>query len=203
MVKKAGGDAAVPLRSQTRIFMKGLLLEFIKDVYLRRPADLAEAITATRNVKTGIKAIAAKYSNKEIIEEKSMEEILKEETNKYKKINPIIKELQNKEVKNDEIDDLIGRMKKMEIHMMKINFIIEQRQKEKETRERNNICGNCEQIGHFTKNCSNDRVKHKEPNVEDFELTNGLMNSNVPITWEQYIKEKPNVAKKLRNRLKY
>ncbi|RIA79572.1 hypothetical protein C1645_840385 [Glomus cerebriforme] len=39
----------------------------------------------------------------------------------YKKINPIARELQNKEVKNDEMDELINRMKRMEAHMIRIN----------------------------------------------------------------------------------
>ncbi|RIA89559.1 hypothetical protein C1645_824676 [Glomus cerebriforme] len=36
-------------------------------------------------------------------------------------MNPIAKELQNKTVKEDKLDDLVNRMKKMESHMMRIN----------------------------------------------------------------------------------
>ncbi|CAB5366666.1 unnamed protein product [Rhizophagus irregularis] len=78
IVKKAGGNAAVPEGSQKRIFMKGLSLEYIRGVYAAKPANLNEAITAARNQETGIKAITARVSGKEIVEEKNMEEILKE-----------------------------------------------------------------------------------------------------------------------------
>ncbi|PKK55277.1 hypothetical protein RhiirC2_802841, partial [Rhizophagus irregularis] len=66
MVKKAGGDAAVPVESQKRIFIKG--------VYATKPANLNEAIIVARNQETGMKALAARFSG----EEKDMEEILKE-----------------------------------------------------------------------------------------------------------------------------
>ncbi|CAB5396503.1 unnamed protein product [Rhizophagus irregularis] len=55
---------------------------------------------------------------KRVGQEKNMEEILKEETNKYKGMNPIAKELQNKEVKSDEWDELINGMKRLEAHVM-------------------------------------------------------------------------------------
>ncbi|CAB4443534.1 unnamed protein product [Rhizophagus irregularis] len=136
MVKKAGGDAAVPVGSQKRIFMKGLSLEYIRGVYATKPANLNEAITAARNQETGMRAVAARFSGKEIVEEKNMEEILKEGTNKYKKMNPIAKELQNKEVKNDEIEELIKGFKRMEAHMLKIN---ENNRRPMRNNNRNNV----------------------------------------------------------------
>ncbi|GET50524.1 ribonuclease H-like domain-containing protein [Rhizophagus irregularis DAOM 181602=DAOM 197198] len=58
---------------------------------------------------------------KRVGQEKNMEEILKDETNKYKGMNPIAKELQNKEVKSDEWDELIDGMKRLEAHIMQRN----------------------------------------------------------------------------------
>jgi hypothetical protein len=87
----------------------------------------------------------------------------------------------------------------------KRGFTPEQMQKAKETRKRNNLCRKCGQHGHFANECTNERVRlnRKLSNVEEFDPVKGLMNSNVSITWEQYLNEKPNVKKKLRNGLKY
>jgi hypothetical protein len=65
-------------------------------------------------------------------------------------------------------------------------FTDEQRRKGQETRKRNNICGNCGQQGHFTNNCTNQKVRltHKIPNVKEFEPVQGFMESNVPIRWD-------------------
>jgi hypothetical protein len=84
-------------------------------------------------------------------------------------------------------------------------FTEEQRRKGQETRKRNNICGNCGQQGHFTNNCTNQKVRltHKIPNVKEFEPVQGFMESNVPIQWGQYLNENPSARKKLRNGLKY
>jgi hypothetical protein len=84
-------------------------------------------------------------------------------------------------------------------------FTPEQLQKAKETRRNNNVCGNCGDQGHFANQCVNKKVRlnRKVPNTEEFEPVKGLMNSNVPITWGQYLNERPNVGKKLRNGLKY
>jgi hypothetical protein len=52
--------------------------------------------------------------------EKSMEEILKEETEKYKGPNPVMEKIQ-KEVTKDDMDDLVKKIEKMEAHLMKRN----------------------------------------------------------------------------------
>jgi hypothetical protein len=84
-------------------------------------------------------------------------------------------------------------------------FTEEQRKKGQETRKRRNICGNCGQQGHFTNHCTNQKVRltHKILNVKEFESVQGLMESNVPIQWGQYLNENLSVRKKLRNGLKY
>jgi hypothetical protein len=78
-------------------------------------------------------------------------------------------------------------------------------EKDKKQGKKNNICGNCGQQGHFTNNCTNQKVRltHKIPNVKEFEPVQGFMESNVPIRWGQYLNENPSARKKLRNGLKY
>jgi hypothetical protein len=83
-------------------------------------------------------------------------------------------------------------------------FTEEQRRRGQEARKRNNICGRCGQEGHFAVHCTYEKVRlnHKIPNVPEFEPVQGLMKSNVPINWEQYLNEHPSAKKKLRNELK-
>jgi hypothetical protein len=52
--------------------------------------------------------------------EKRMEEILREETRKYKEPNPVMEKIQKEVTKND-IDDLMKKFEKMEAHLMKRN----------------------------------------------------------------------------------
>jgi hypothetical protein len=53
--------------------------------------------------------------------------------------------------------------------------------------------------------CKNQREKltHKIPNVEEFEPVQEFIDSYIPIKWKQYINERSNIRKKLRNGLKY
>lgn len=87
----------------------------------------------------------------------------------------------------------------------KRGFTEEQRRKGQETREKNSICRNCGQTGHFANRCQNDRVKlnRKIPNVGEFEPVSGVMNSKMNITVGQYLNENPSVKKKFRSSLKY
>ncbi|RIA81355.1 hypothetical protein C1645_837135 [Glomus cerebriforme] len=80
-------------------------------------------------------------------------------------------------------------------------FTPKQLQKAKEIRRRNNLCQNCGQSGHFHKECTNEKVRinRRVPNTEKFDPVKEIMNAPVPMTWGQYIREKPNVARKLRN----
>ncbi|RIA82237.1 hypothetical protein C1645_788744 [Glomus cerebriforme] len=89
--------------------------------------------------------------------------------------------------------------------MERKGFTQEQRQKAQETRKRNNLCQNCSQYGHFTNKCTNEKVRlnHRIPNTEEFDPVKAVMNAPIGITVAQYIKEKPNAAKKIRNSLRY
>ncbi|CAB4427343.1 unnamed protein product [Rhizophagus irregularis] len=79
--------------------------ESVTGYVTRFRTNLNEAITAARNQETGIKAVAARFSGKEIVEEKNIEEIMKEETNKYKKENEIYQKMQ-KPVNEKDINDM-------------------------------------------------------------------------------------------------
>ncbi|RIA90505.1 hypothetical protein C1645_737822 [Glomus cerebriforme] len=109
---KAAGTNGTRQAAYAATCLRGL--EPVLEYQVRRtnPANLNNAIDIARK---------EKEAKGQTGQERNMEEILKEETNKYKKVNPIVKELQNKEVKNDEMDDLINRMKKMEAHVMRRN----------------------------------------------------------------------------------
>ncbi|CAB4403278.1 unnamed protein product [Rhizophagus irregularis] len=175
MVKKAGGDAAVPAGSQKRIFMKGLSLEYIRGVYATRPANLNEAITAARNQETGIKAVAARFSGKEIVEEKNIEEIMKEETNKYKKENEIYKKMQ-KPVNEKDINDM---SKMLEQFKAEILNGIERNQPRGNVNRNTNTrnariirCFECNEEGHIRPECPQLRQKNNYRTQNNFNRNN-------------------------------
>ncbi|GET51528.1 ribonuclease H-like domain-containing protein [Rhizophagus irregularis DAOM 181602=DAOM 197198] len=99
-------------------------------------------------------------------QEKNMEEILKEETNKYKGMNPIAKELQNKEVKSDEWDELINGIKRLEAHVMQRNeaYVMQRNGNDRRPIGNNNVqrnnmnwdrmtCYTCGRKGHTSRVC--------------------------------------------------
>ncbi|RIA84053.1 hypothetical protein C1645_859881 [Glomus cerebriforme] len=109
---------------QVNYFIQRLELMLGYQVRKTNPANLNNAIDEARKEEKARNELIMKIAglNKEQTgQERSMKEILNEEANKYKKTNPIAKESQNKEVKNDEMDDLINRIKRMEAYMMRIS----------------------------------------------------------------------------------
>ncbi|GET66999.1 hypothetical protein GLOIN_2v1530534 [Rhizophagus irregularis DAOM 181602=DAOM 197198] len=103
---------------------------------------------------------------KRVGQEKNMKEILKEETNKYKGMNPIAKELQNKEVKSDEWDELINGMKRLEAHVMQRNeaYVMQRNGNDRRPIGNNNVqrnnmnwdrmtCYTCGRKGHTSRVC--------------------------------------------------
>ncbi|CAB4425377.1 unnamed protein product [Rhizophagus irregularis] len=177
MVKKVGGNAAVPVGSQKRIFMKGLSLEYIRGVYAMKLANLNEAITAARNQETGIKAVAARFSGKEIVEEKNIEEILKEEANKYKKENEMYQKMQ-KPVNEKDIDDMSKMLEQFKAEKAEIlNEIRNQtrRNMNRNTNTRNTRimrCYECNEEGHIRPECPQLRQRNNYRTQNNFYRNN-------------------------------
>ncbi|CAB4402456.1 unnamed protein product [Rhizophagus irregularis] len=87
-------------------------------------------------------------------------------------MNPIAKELQNKEVKNEEMEELISRMKRMEAHMMRRNGNTRRLIR---NNNRNNVdwskmsCYTCGKQGHTSKICrENQRGMNRKNNQVNY-----------------------------------
>ncbi|CAB4428318.1 unnamed protein product [Rhizophagus irregularis] len=94
-------------------------------------------------------------------------------------MNPIARELQNKEVKNNEIEELIKGFKRMEAHMLKIN---ENNRRPMRNNNRNNVdwskatCYTCVKQGHTSRTCRenqrgmnrrNNQVNHLDEDYDE------------------------------------
>jgi hypothetical protein len=85
-------------------------------------ANLNDAVNQARREEETKNELIRKTTGIDIRQtrEKEMEEILKEETRKYKEPNSVIDKF-NKEVTKDDIDDLMKKFEKMEAYLMKRN----------------------------------------------------------------------------------
>ncbi|CAB5385806.1 unnamed protein product [Rhizophagus irregularis] len=156
--------------------MKGLSLEYIRGVYAAKPANLNEAITAARNQETGIKAITARVSEKEIVEEKNMEEILKEGTNKYKKRENEIYQKMQKPVKEKDVDDISKMLEQFKAEMLnevKRNQSRGNANRNINTRNARVIrCFECNKEGHIRPECPQLRQRNNYRMQSNFNRNN-------------------------------
>ncbi|CAB4419359.1 unnamed protein product [Rhizophagus irregularis] len=163
---------------QVNYFIQGLEPVLGYQVRRSNPATLDDAIDTAKREGEAMNELSRRtgvnigQSSLNIGQEKNMEEILKEETNKYKKMNPIAKELQNKEVKNDEMDELIKGFKRMEAHMLKMNG---NTRRPVGNNNRNNvdwskkICYTCGGRGHTSRICrENQRGMNRRNNQVNY-----------------------------------
>ncbi|EXX57455.1 hypothetical protein RirG_207010 [Rhizophagus irregularis DAOM 197198w] len=156
---------------------EGLGLEPMLGYQVRRssPTNLNDAVNMARREEEARSELLMKTMGlniEQLGQEKNMEEILREETNKYKKMNPIAEELQNKEVKNDEMDEMIKKLERMEAHMMGRNGSTRRPMRRD---NRNNVdwskmsCYTCGKQGHTLKICrENQRGMNRRNNQVNY-----------------------------------
>ncbi|CAB4475633.1 unnamed protein product [Rhizophagus irregularis] len=146
-------------------------LDAMLGYHVRRsnPTNLNDAVNEAKREEEAKDELLMKTTGldmKRVGQEKNMEEILKEETNKYKGMNPIAKELQNKEVKSDEWDELINGMKRLEAHVMQRNeaYVMQRNGNDRRPIGNNNVqrnnmnwdrmtCYTCGRKGHTSRVC--------------------------------------------------
>ncbi|CAB4482570.1 unnamed protein product [Rhizophagus irregularis] len=146
-------------------------LDAMLGYHVRRsnPTNLNDAVNEAKREEEAKDELLMKTTGldmKRVGQEKNMEEILKEETNKYKGMNPIAKELQNKEVKSDEWDELVNGMKRLEAHVMQRNeaYVMQRNGNDRRPIGNNNIqrnnmnwdrmtCYTCGRKGHTSRVC--------------------------------------------------
>ncbi|CAB4418800.1 unnamed protein product [Rhizophagus irregularis] len=160
---------------QVNYFIQGLEPMLGYQVRRSSPTNLNDAVNMARREEEAKGELLMKTMGLDIGQvgqEKNMEEILKEETNKYKKMNPIAKELQNKEVKNDEMDEIIKKLERMEAHMIGRNG---NTRRPIRNNNRNNIdwskmsCYTCGKQGHTSKICrENQRGMNRRNNQVNY-----------------------------------
>ncbi|GBC28000.1 ribonuclease H-like domain-containing protein [Rhizophagus irregularis DAOM 181602=DAOM 197198] len=154
---------------QVNYFIQGLDAMLGYHVRRSNPTNLNDAVNEAKREEEAKDELLMKTTGldmKRVGQEKNMEEILKEETNKYKGMNPIAKELQNKEVKSDEWDELINGIKRLEAHVMQRNeaYVMQRNRNDRRPIGNNNVqrnnmnwdrmtCYTCGRKGHTSRVC--------------------------------------------------
>ncbi|GBC29379.2 ribonuclease H-like domain-containing protein [Rhizophagus irregularis DAOM 181602=DAOM 197198] len=154
---------------QVNYFIQGLDAMLGYHVRRSNPTNLNDAVNEAKREEEAKDELLMKTTGldmKRVGQEKNMEEILKEETNKYKGMNPIAKKLQNKEVKSDEWDELINGMKRLEAHVMQRNeaYVMQRNRNDRRPIGNNNVqrnnmnwdrmtCYTCGRKGHTSRVC--------------------------------------------------
>ncbi|GBB96356.1 hypothetical protein RclHR1_27350001 [Rhizophagus clarus] len=167
---------------QVDSFIEGLELTIRYNVKIQYPGNLNEAIELAKRIEGARNGLLGK-----IIPEQndSMENILRENTPKYKKPNPI-KQHMEEPVTDDKMDELIKKFEKMEAYMLeRENYRrstrrnIPEREFNGNNHNRNRKydinrirCFKCQRMGHYATECpignNNRRVNIVEP-YDDYE----------------------------------
>ncbi|GES76231.1 enzymatic polyprotein, putative [Rhizophagus clarus] len=165
---------------QVDSFIEGLEPTIRYNVRIQNPGNLNKAIEQAKRIEGARNGLLGK-----IIPEQndSMENILRENTQKYKKTNPI-KQYMEEPVTDGKMDELIKKFEKMEAHMLeRENYRRSTRRnipdrrfngnENNRNREYDRIrCFKCQRVGHYATECpigsNNRRVNIVEP-YDDYE----------------------------------
>src|SRR5256714_13900855 len=125
-------------------YQEGLLPIYYANATVGNSANLTEAIRNARNSEREV--LRQMFSNQN-----------------YEQTNKVYQELQKKDVKPEEIDDLTKMMKEMEIQLMK-KFEGNNRYERKNQRydsfdKKEVICYKCKEKGHYASNCENRKMR--------------------------------------------
>ena len=151
MLKRAGGNATVPAGNQKRIFIKGLETDYIKDVTMGSPVDLARALELAKASEKGYNALKGRFKQEEIEPVVKPKEVIKSQ-DKY------------------DIDDLtrdFARLRASDEAKM-LRLIEENRRLKGQNRfEERQVptCFNCGRKGHFVRDCRERRRYDRRINV--------------------------------------
>src|SRR5256714_584465 len=125
-------------------YQEGLLPIYYANATVGNSANLTEAIRNARNSERGV-----------------LRQIFPNQN--YEQTNKIYQELQKKDVKPEEIEDLTKMVKEMEIRLMKKfegNNRYERRNKRYDNFDRKEvICYRCKEKGHYASDCENRKVR--------------------------------------------
>src|SRR2546423_12887608 len=125
-------------------YQEGLLLMYYANATVRNSANLTEAIRNARNSERGV--LRQLFPNQN-----------------YKQTNKVYQELQKKDVKPEEIDDLTKMMKEMEIRLMKKfegnNGYERKNQRYNNFDKKEIICYKCKEKGHYAPNYRNRKIR--------------------------------------------
>ncbi|GES76172.1 ribonuclease H-like domain-containing protein [Rhizophagus clarus] len=169
---------------QVDSFIEGLEPTIEYNVRMWNPGNLNEAIELAKRIEGAKNGLLGK-----IIPEQnnSMENILRENTQKYKKPNPV-KQHMEEPVTDDKMDELIKKFEKMEAHMLErenyrrsikrnipdrgFNRNENNHNRNREYDMNRTRCFKCQRVGHYTTECpirnNNRRVNIVEP-YDDYE----------------------------------
>src|SRR2546423_863281 len=123
-------------------YQEGLLPIYYANATVGNSANLTEAIRNARNSERGV--LRQMFSNQN-----------------YEQTNKVYQELQKKDVKPEEIDDLTKMIKEMEIRLMKkfegSNGYEKRNRKYDNFDKKEVICYRCKEKGHYASECGNRR----------------------------------------------
>ena len=138
MVRNA--ERVIEEKEKVMKYQEGLLPIYYANATVGNAANLTEAIRNARNSERGV-----------------LRQMFPDQN--YEKTNRVYQELQKKDVKPEEIDDLTKMMKEMEIRLMKKfegNNGYERRNRRYDNFDKREIiCYRCKEKGHYASECRN------------------------------------------------